>query len=38
MKPMSNSVVKVELIKVIKELEESGDIVVVNPIENAVAD
>jgi hypothetical protein len=35
---MSDSVVKIELIKVIKELEESGDIVVVNPIENAVAD
>jgi hypothetical protein len=35
---MNESVVKVELIKAIKELEESGDIVVVNPIENAVAD
>jgi len=34
---MSNSVVKVELIKAIKELEASGDIVVVSPIENAVA-
>ena len=35
---MNEPVLKVELIKAIKELEESGDIVVVNPIENAVAD
>lgn len=35
---MNEPVVKAELIKAIKELEESGDIVVVNPIENAVAD
>ena len=34
---MNESVVKEVLIKAIKELEESGDIVVVNPIENAVA-
>ena len=34
---MSESVVKEVLIKAIKELEETGDIVVVNPIENAVA-
>lgn len=33
---MCESVVKDVLIKTIKELEESGDIVVVNPIENAV--
>ncbi len=33
---MSESVVKDALIKTIKELEESGDIVVVNPIESAV--
>ena len=35
---MNEPVVKVELIKAIKELEEPGDIVVVYPIENAVAD
>ncbi|WP_440904793.1 hypothetical protein ACMZOO_00780 [Catenovulum sp. SX2] len=34
---MSESVLKDILIKAIKDLEESGDIVVVNPIENAVA-
>lgn len=34
---MSESVVKDVLIKAVKELEESGDIVVVNTIENAVA-
>ncbi|MCC2615289.1 hypothetical protein LJ739_03425 [Aestuariibacter halophilus] len=34
---MSESVVKEVLIKAVKELEESGDIVVVNTIENAVA-
>ena len=35
---MNEPVVKVEIIKAIKELEESGDIVVVNPKENAIAD
>ncbi len=34
---MSESVVKKVLIKAIKELEESGDIVVVNPVQDAVA-
>ena len=34
---MKESVVKEVLIKAVKELDESGDIVVVNPIENAVA-
>ena len=34
---MSESVVKEVLVKAINELEEAGDIVVVNPIENAVA-
>ncbi len=34
---MSESVVKEVIIKAIKELEEAGDIVVVNPIENAIA-
>lgn len=34
---MSESVVKEVLISTVKELEASGDIVVVNPIENAVA-
>jgi hypothetical protein len=33
---MGESVVKQVLIKAIKELEETGDIVIVNPIENAV--
>lgn len=33
---MSESIVKEVLIATIKELEESGDIVVVNPAENAV--
>lgn len=34
---MSESVVKDVLIKLVRELEEAGDIVVVNPLENAVA-
>ena len=34
---MSDSVVKEVLVKAVKELEKSGDIVVVNPIENVVA-
>ncbi|WP_065204185.1 aspartate-semialdehyde dehydrogenase [Shewanella woodyi] len=34
---MSESVVKEVLVKALKELEESGDIVVVNTIENAIA-
>jgi hypothetical protein len=34
---MSESIVKEVLISTIKELEETGDIVVVNPAENAVA-
>jgi hypothetical protein len=34
---MSESVVKEVLAKAIRELEESGDLVVVNPIEGAVA-
>lgn len=34
---MNESVVKDVLIKAIQELEASGDIVVVNPLENAVA-
>ncbi|MEZ7206983.1 hypothetical protein [Pseudoalteromonas sp. DY56-GL79] len=34
---MSESVVKEVLIKAIKELEEAGDLVVVNPVENAIA-
>jgi hypothetical protein len=34
---MKESVVQEVLIRAVKELDESGDIVVVNPIENAVA-
>ena len=34
---MSNSIVKDVLIQMIRELEEAGDIVVINPVENAVA-
>jgi len=34
---MSESIVKEVLIKAVKELEESGDIVVVNLVENAIA-
>lgn len=34
---MSESVVKDVLIKAVKELEDAGDIVVVNPLEDAVA-
>lgn len=34
---MSESVVKEVLAKAVKELEEAGDIVVVNPVENAIA-
>ena len=34
---MSESVVKEVLIKAVKELEDAGDIVVVNPAEDAVA-
>ncbi|WKE64029.1 hypothetical protein PVT67_09985 [Gallaecimonas kandeliae] len=34
---MSEPVLKEVLVKAIKELEDTGDIVVVNPIENAVA-
>ena len=34
---MADSIVKEAIVRTIKELEESGDLVVVNPIENAVA-
>lgn len=34
---MNNTVVKEVLVKAINELEEAGDIVVVNPVEAAVA-
>ena len=34
---MSESVVKEVLVKAVKELEEAGDIVVVNPVDDAVA-
>ena len=35
---MSESVIKEVLIKAVKELEDAGDIVVVNPVEDAVAE